>query len=268
MKLAISNLAWELKDEEHILRQLLNKKIHFIECVPKKMYGFNTFLDFDSIVIMKEHYSKYKHLKIVSLQSILFGYSEKIFQSEKGNILIMKVIKEVIVFANKFGIRNIVFGSPQNRSISTSDDFYTAVKFFREIAEFAEQFDIIIAMEPNPKIYKTNFLNTISETIDFVKTVNHKSLMMNLDIGEFIENKEQIEILDKSFKYINHVHISRPYLEKVHLDTITKDVITRLNSLGYSNYLSIEMKTCESGLLISIVDEFYKFIESIVEKSK
>lgn len=40
-----------------------------------------------------------------------------------------------------------------------------AIDFFGKLAESADKYDITLLIEPNPNIYRTDFLNTTGETI-------------------------------------------------------------------------------------------------------
>ncbi len=133
-----------------------------------------------------------------------------------------------------------------------------AVGFFTELGEYAAQKGTILALEANPVIYGTNFINTTKESFEFVKEINSNGLKVNFDFGTFLYNQESIHDIEKNIDLINHVHISEPYLEEIQTRTIHNDFVRMLTENHYDRYVSIEMKN---------MDDIEK-VESIVEYTK
>ena len=73
---------------------------------------------------------------------------------------------------------------------------------------------------------------------------------MILDTGELIINKKlnQIEnILKKNLKYINHIHISQPYLKCAKNYKHLSKVFKSLKKSKYNNWVSIEMRSLKKN---------------------
>ncbi len=247
MKLAISNIAWGEEKDEVIYNFLKENNITGLEIAPTRIFKENPY---EQLEVAKKYSNMLKekyNLNIASMQSIWFGKSENIFQSESNANELIKYTKKSIDFANAIGCSNLVFGCPKNRNINNYEkDYPKAINFFRSIGEYALNKNVVIAVEPNPVIYNTNFLNTTKEALDFVKEINLDSIKVNYDLGTVIYNKESIEIIKDNIKYINHIHISEPNLKIIEKRELHRELVKLLNSLNYQRYVSIEMKNNEN----------------------
>ena len=101
-------------------------------------------------------------------------------------------------------------------------------------------------MEANPPIYNTDYITDTGTAIELVKEVDSTGFKLNLDIGTMIENDESPVLLKGNVKYINHVHISEPYLAPVKERALHRELRDVLINEGYNKYISIEMKPLES----------------------
>lgn len=185
-----------------------------------------------------------------------------IFENEKDAEELIRYTMEAIDFAKEIGCRNLVFGCPKNRNINNyNKDYPKAIQFFKNIGKYALEKDVVVAIEPNPVIYNTNFLNYTKEAIDFTKEINMDSIKVNYDLGTVIYNKEDINILKGNIEYINHIHISEPNLELIKNKPIHKELIEILKEINYNNYVSIEMKKSDN---IANVKGVIEYIDSIL----
>ena len=131
-----------------------------------------------------------------------------------------------------------------------------AIKVFKKIGKIAKLNSIYLSIEPNPKEYGTNFLNTIHQTYDFVKKVKSKNIKIILDVGSILmnsENKEIDRIIKKCINLINHVHISEPYLRLIQNKKFFKKLISTLNKYNYEKWISIEMRSQKKNNYDNIV---------------
>ena len=141
-----------------------------------------------------------------------------------------------------------------------------AIQFFRELGKYAETKGVIVAVEPNPTIYGTNFLNNTIDAIKFVKEVNSSNIKINCDLGTIIENKESLSVINNNIKYINHVHISEPNLEIIKKREIHKELFQILKNNNYNNIISIEMKQSDIESTKDVIDYVEKIYGSIYGK--
>ena len=235
LKLAISNIGF---GETFDYREL--EQYNGLEIAPSKI-AVDPYAHQDNIAEYAEKMMNEFDLPIVSMQSIWYQVSDGIFTG--GYDKLVAVTKRAIDLADKINCRNIVFGSPKNRNMpNPAGDIELAKQFFREIAEYAETKQVVIALEPNPTIYQTNFINTTQEALDFVKELNLPALKVNVDLGTVIYNQEDLSVIKDNIKLVNHIHISEPNLEKIEKRHLHKELKKLLVDSGYNHYVSIEMK--------------------------
>ena len=145
---------------------------------------------------------------------------------------------------------------PEN---SKEDD---AIDFFRILGEYARENNTVIAIEPNPTIYGTNFINYTYQAFDFAKKVNSEAIKVNVDLGTIIENKEDITSIFSNIELINHIHISEPNLELIKQRIEHEILAERLKEINYNKYVSIEMKTIED---IEKLENIIKYVKEVFE---
>lgn len=244
MKLSISNIAWSKENDGEMYEYLKSNGIEGIEIAPTRIFENNPYDDLKKANEYSTYINKKYSLDISSIQSIWFGKSQNIFNSESERIDLLNYTKKAIDFAERIKCKNLVFGCPKNRNIN--DNIYEskviALNFFRELGSYAFNKNTILAIEPNPNIYGTNFINSTKEAFDIVKEINSKGVLVNVDLGTIINNEESLDILVKNINLINHIHISEPYLEKIQKRDIHKRLAEILKGNSYDKYISIEMK--------------------------
>lgn len=244
MKLSISNIAWEKEYDEEMYSYLNINKIDGIEIAPTRIFEVDPYIELKGAKEYANYIKDKYSLEISSMQSIWFGKTENIFNSEDERKDLIKYTKKAIDFASEINCKNLVFGCPKNRNINNKecDNINIAVEFFRVLGDYALKKNTILAIEPNPSIYGTNFINTTKEAFDIVKLINNDGIKVNVDLGTIINNEEDLSILDENINLINHIHISEPYLEKIQIREIYKELSTILKCNNYNKYVSIEMK--------------------------
>ncbi len=252
MKLSISNIAWDIKERKKIYKFLISKNIEGLEIAPKLfLHNHKNFLKPKKNKLEENFYEiKNFKYKIISMQSLFYNTTDCfLFGDEKQQKNFVNHFKKIIFLAHKLQIPNLVFGSPKNKKIPTlmkkKDAIQISIKIFRLIAKEAKKYNIIIALESNPKIYGSNFLNNINETYKLIKLINRKNIKLILDTGEILVHKNQSKvnkIIKKTIKQINHVHLSEPLLKKIENKSFFKKIICQLKKYNYKKWVSIEMR--------------------------
>lgn len=261
IQLAISNIAWNKDMNPDVHKMLQNNSINGLEIAPTRIIEIDPYDNIDSAVVKIEAIKREFNLNIVSMQSIWFGKTEKIFESQENFDSMVAYTYKAIDFASAIQCSNLVFGSPKNRNMDDYEkDYPKALEFFKKIGLYAKEKGVVIAIEPNPTIYNTNFLNYTKEALDFVKEINLKSVMINFDLGTVIANRENLDILNDNLSYINHIHISEPNLELIVPKKLHKELFTVLRELEYDKYVSIEMKTTDN---IEAIENVLKYVRSL-----
>ncbi len=263
MKLSISNIAWDKSFDIEMYQFLENNQIDGIEIAPTRIFEgkpydrLNEAKDFSRT--LKEKYN----LSISSMQSIWYGREEKVFGSKEERKRLVEYTKKAFEFANVIGCKNLVFGCPKNRNIDGTDDIQNIeIDFFGTLADIAKENNTVLAIEANPKIYNTNYINYTKQAFELVNKISKVGIAVNLDVGTILQNGEQYIVSEINVDAINHVHFSRPFLEFVEMEDFDKVVINKLNSDKYNKYVSIEMKNCNDIKRVkNTVIDFKKLME-------
>lgn len=246
MKLSISNIAWAANYDEEMYSFLSEIGFKAIEIAPTRIFPENPY---DKINEARNWAIKLKHdfdLEISSMQSIWYGKNENIFNSSHEKEILLEYTKKAILFAEAIKCHNLVFGCPKNRD--TKLDFSKALldskDFFQQIGDFANLHNTVFAIEANPTIYNTRFINYTKEAFNLAETVSSAGLKVNVDLGTILQNGEDISVLSHYSDLINHVHISEPNLEIISERKMHSDLFMLLKKINYKSYVSIEMKNC------------------------
>lgn len=261
MKFSISNIAWHAEWDEFIYPKLKDSGFSAIEIAPLRTLSKGYDSTPEEFDLWWSGYSRYFD-EVASMQSLLFKLDLQIFESQENVKNVLSILEKGLLFAHKLNVRSLVFGSPAIRNVNSNDEFENSKHFFRELANKAQAYGIHIALEPNPVIYNTNFMNTSMDALSYVKLIDHPNFGINLDLGTIIENNESIHAIinDDSIKWIKHVHISEPYLVPIQKERaqLHLELLKQLDQVGYEKYVSIEMK---SGLDLNGLFEVVEYIK-------
>lgn len=242
MKLSISNIAWNDESDALMYQFLEKNQIEGLEIAPTRIFPEEPY---DKLKEAREYAKQLKegyNLEVSSMQSIWYGRTENIFVGKVYQEVLLEYTKKAFEFAHAIGCKNLVFGCPKNRRISSKEDIEIAIDFFQRLGEIAINEETILALEGNPPIYNTNFMNTTKEAYEIVKRVGSDGVKLNYDLGTVIYNKEFVSEIIDMMDEVNHVHISEPFLEEIHFRDIHIELLEMLQLNKYNRYVSIEMK--------------------------
>ncbi|MCL2717314.1 MAG: sugar phosphate isomerase/epimerase [Lachnospiraceae bacterium] len=240
MKLSISNIGWDAKQDNEMYAFLKEQGFAGLEIAPTRIFPENPYEHLDEAKVFAEMLKNKYDLIISSMQSIWYGKSENIFGSNDERQILIDYTKKAAKFAVITGCKNLVFGCPKNRNKPEGADLEIAYDFFKKIADYAKNLGTTIAIEPNPPIYDTNFLNDTLDAFNFAREI--PGLAVNIDIGTIIHNSEDLQMISDNFDLVNHVHISEPYLAEIKERDLHKELQQILKAGNYQKYVSIEMK--------------------------
>lgn len=248
MKVAISNIAWDIAQDEEIRNVLTRMGVSAIEVAPTKMWPDIGAVDKEAVQQYREFWNS-RTIDIVAMQSLLFGKPElTLFDSEQQRADLGTYLRKVIDLAAALGVTRLVFGSPKNRLVpegmSKQHADEIAAAFFTEMAEYCKPYGIYFGLEANPEQYGANYITNNEQALALVQKVNHPNFRLHLDTGIMIMNKEPIEeVIQKVLPYTEHVHISEPQLDPIGTHNLNHAQIAEaLQKAGYNNYVSIEMR--------------------------
>jgi len=258
MKLAISNLAWDVSEDNNVLKLLNKYNIKAIDIVPAKYFPDLTKAKQTDIEKVKLWWSE-RGIVITGMQALMFGTVDlNVFGDSKVQNSMLEHLTVICRVGSGLGATRLVFGSPKSRNytgLSDEQALSKAVTFFRLLGDIALKQRVVICLEPNPTCYGSNFMTTSKETEKVVRSIAHPAIRMQLDIGALTINNESIEkVLSDCSDLIGHVHLSEPNLVTLgDLDTAHEFIHKVMAKLIPNQLASIEMlATKEESQLVSI----------------
>ena len=260
MNLSISNIGWEISDDEKVYELMKNHGFTGLEIAPTRIFLQNPY---DKLAEAKEwagSLEKSYGFTVPSMQSIWFGRSENIFASKEDYEVLVDYTKKAILFAETIGCKNLVFGCPRNRNLPDGADENDAVAFFKTIGDYALEHGTVIGMEANPPIYNTNYINDTRSALELIEKVSSDGFKLNLDMGTMIYNEESVDILKNKVSAVNHVHISEPFLKLIEKRDIHSELMKLLLEEGYKGFVSIEMG---KGNEIDVIEGVMAYIKEL-----
>jgi sugar phosphate isomerase/epimerase len=234
MNLALSNLAWDFKDNDIILNKLKEKNILQIEGVLSKIDDWDN-LNEDKIIEFKKTLNKFG-IKVKTIQSIFYNVK---CNGIGDTDAIINHIKKLIIYCELLNVDIMVFGSP-NLRVGDIDE--AVINSFQLIDELLSKTNIEISIEPNSKIYGGNYFYSLNEIVNFINTNNFKRIKTMVDTHNLVlEGYCPSEEFIKYKSYINHIHISEPGLKPISdIETHLKFYNTIKNN-HYKNTITYEV---------------------------
>lgn len=258
MKLAISNIGWI--EEKDLEVYSLMKKMGFqgLEIAPTRIFPANPYEQLEPARIWASQLIQEYGFAIPSMQSIWYGRQENIFESEEERSCLIDYTKKAVDFAQVIHCKNLVFGCPRNRNVARNYDLETAIRFFREIGDYAAKKGRVIGMEANPPLYHTNYINDTLSAFQLIHQVDSEGFRLNLDVGTVIQNQEDIREIVGKVEAISHVHISEPGLKPIQKRRLHYHLREILEKENYQGYVSVEMGKVEELSVLEASMEYIK----------
>lgn len=259
MILSMSNIAWAPDERLEAYAILAAAGFTGLEIAPGLFFhaAEDTFLPDETSAAEALAEIADAGLALVSMQSLLFGVTGAgLFEGPVARAAFETGIHRAIGLAGRFGIPNLVFGSPLQRRVpeclAMTDALDQAAEVFRKLGDAASAAGTRIAIEANPAAYGTNFCNTLDEALAFVDRVAHPAIQPHLDLGAMHMNGDFATVtarLPALAPRLSHVHVSEPDLAPAPADPAAlAPVLQGLAAAGYAKAVSIEMKRAPEGL--------------------
>lgn len=259
MKLSMSNIAWAPSERLSAYGGMAEAGFSGLEIAPGMFFhaSEDPFVPGEveareALIEMADH-----GLELVSMQSLLFGVEGAgLFDGEEARAALIKGMNRAIDLAGRFGIPNLVFGSPAQRKVpddlSMERALDEAAGVFRALGDRANLVGTCITIEANPAAYGTNFLNSLEEATAFVEAVDHPAIAAILDLGAMHMNGSFDDVpayLETLAARLNHVHVSEPELAPAPADKERlAPVLSALKAKAYEKAVSIEMRRPRNGI--------------------
>lgn len=216
MRLAISNIAWDVSEDEAVAQLLSRFSIDAIDIAPGKYFPDPQQAREKDIESVKSWWAD-RGIEITGMQALLFGTTGlNLFGTQKSQQAMLEHLQAVCRIGANLGANRLVFGSPKNRDcsgLSKQQAQDQAATFCRRLGDIAQACGVLICLEPNPPLYGSNFMTNSVETARVVHAVDHHAIRMQFDTGALTINKESPgTVLKESASLIAHVHASEPHL--------------------------------------------------------
>lgn len=216
MRIAISNIAWNVSEDEQVAALLNKYGVDAIDIAPGKYFPDPKNASSIDIAQVRDWWRN-NGIEITGMQALLFGTTGlNLFGSNDTQATMLEHLDAVCRIGAGLGATKLVFGSPKNRDCSAlprpvARDI--AIRFFRLLGDIASRHGVVICLEPNPPCYGANFMTNSAETADIVVAVAHSAIRMQLDTGSLAINGEDSgQVIYEYADIIGHVHASEPNL--------------------------------------------------------
>lgn len=216
MRLAISNIAWDVA-EDGVVAQLLQRcAVDAIDIAPGKYFPRPAEATRRDILKVRQWWAE-RGIEITGMQALLSGTNGfNVFAAGESQQGLLAHLGAVCRIGGVLGATRLVFGSPKNRDrggLSDDEALEKARMFFRWLGDLAAAQGVLICLEPNPPCYGSNFMTTSAETARVVQAVAHPAIRMQLDTGAMAINAEDpMGVLSSCAGVIGHIHASEPNL--------------------------------------------------------
>ncbi len=257
---AVSNIAWSYRNRLEAYAILKDHGFGGLEIAPGLLFAEEAIPIAPSTTGVSERLSELERagLRLVSMQSLLFGVEgAEVFGPPAAVEKLQVGLTRAIVLAGRIGIPNLVFGSPRQRIVppdmSPADVLERVCAVFLPLGDLAAANGTVLAMEPNPAEYGTNFMTSFPEALEVVKAIDHPAITLNFDLGALHMTGafgEAGAYMAAAAPYLSHVHLSEPFLGPAPASVEeAASVLKSLSGIGYAHAVSIEMKAAATDEL-------------------
>ena len=250
MRLAASNIGWRAEADGAVYARMQSLGFTGLEIAPTRLFPEAPYdRAHEAAAYFADLYERYG-LRPCSMQSIWYGRVERVFGTPDERRTLLEYTRRAIDWAAAIGCPSLVFGCPRNRALPGGADPELGVAFFRELGEHAAARGTALAMEANPPVYHTNYVNTTAQAIDLVRAVDSVGFRLNLDLGACVGEDTPLALLREHASLIRHVHLSELGLPPVPERPYHRQVADLLTESGYTGYVSLEIGARESRVAL------------------
>ncbi|RSV12305.1 sugar phosphate isomerase/epimerase [Sphingomonas sp. ABOLF] len=214
MQLSISNIAWELSQEESIAGLLRDAGLRQIDIAPGKYFTDPEAATPQEVLSVRNLWQE-RGFTIRGMQSLLFGTSGLNLFDDRDGVMFRR-LAAICRLGGDLGVHALTFGSPRQRDRGSRTDAETAAiatDFFGRIGDVAASAGVLFCLEPNPPRYGCNYMTGTDETAGVVAALDHPAVKLQLDVGAIAINDEDAgAVIRRHAALIGHVHASEPGL--------------------------------------------------------
>lgn len=252
LRFAYSNIAWQPHDDPETLALLRRHGIEGIEIAPTAVWG-----SWEEMTLSKAR--AYRRMlteqgfEVPALQAILYGRPEARLFGTPGETVFLDHCARVACLASGLEARVAVLGAPAQRDRggrSWPQACEHAAALLRKAAALFHDQGCCLCIEPNPRRYGCNFINTATEGIELVAAVDHPGFRLHLDAaGMYLESEALASVLPAALPVLRHFHLSEPDLRDFRAPEVPHtDNLRHLSAAGYAGWCSVEMRRSSVAL--------------------
>ena len=209
-KLYISTLAFNSYTIDDIINILVKNKIKFIDLAPLTFFK-NWKIFFKKIKYLKNKLKKNK-IEINAIQGIFFQLKIKLFFGSKKDIQkLQNHLYKIILASKELGIKKIIIGSSFFREKKKLSKKLADTKFINFLSRFKnilKKNKIYFCIETIPKQYNEDYLYDFNHTLELVKKINCKYILINFDTSIYHFKKYNFRLFSKNFSKIHNTQVS------------------------------------------------------------
>jgi len=183
---------------------------HGFDYIEEGVQRFLVPLESDAVFQEKLQDSKACGLEISACNSFLPG-KLKCVGPDARHTDILRYAETAFSRARSGGVKIIVFGSGSSRRIpdgfSKEEAERQFVSLLKKMGPIAKKFGIVVAIEPLRRA-ETNFIHTVIEGLNIVKTVNHPNIRLLADFYHMMQEEEGPDAILNAGDYLRHCHIA------------------------------------------------------------
>lgn len=207
----ISNLGWNHKDFELIVKIIKKNEIRGIDIAPLKIFkNWNNI--FNNIKIFNKILKK-EQIHVNAIQGIFFKKKLNLFSNKKSDfakiknhlILIIKICK--ILKCNKIIIGSSNFRNKKNLSKLIADEIF--INFFKKLKSLLNKKKIFLCLETIPKKYNEKYIFKLDHLLELIKKIDSKYVKINFDSSIFHYDKVDILSVKKNINYFKNIQITQ-----------------------------------------------------------
>lgn len=252
MRVAVSNLAWLVEDDEAAASVLRDAGISGVELALTRYFTDPVEAEVRDVVSIRSAWSA-RGLPIIALQSLLFARSNLRLFDADGGAAFVAYLRHFFDLAAVLGAERLVLGSPRNRRrghLSLEEAFARARPIFERLGAAADQRGLCLCLEPNPQEYGCDFLTTAEQVAAFVRSVGSPGVGVHLDTACVALAGEGFDdAVSSAGAWLRHVHASEPGLAPLGTTGTVDHAASgqTLRHAGYDGWVSIEMLAREQS---------------------
>jgi sugar phosphate isomerase/epimerase len=158
-------------------------------------------------------------------------------------------LEQLIDFCSDMEAEVMVFGSPKQRSardagISVPEAIKRLQDGLARVAPHAKKAGVKILLESLDHT-QTDVINTLAQTLQVIKAVNHPSIQTMFDFHNTLDETEPFDVLIRNYyPYIHHVHVQEmdgKYMGTGSGSTSYEKAFQTLKDLRYRKWISLEV---------------------------